>query len=151
MSKKKFKETKVGKFLVGEKGLFTNLADVVPDKGFLGVLKNLILKDDNIPLQDKETALQLLKMDEIELLEVTKRWQSDMTSDSWLSKNTRPLVLMFLTFMTCLFVILDSTGREFSIEQEWIELLKTLLTTVYVAYFGSRGFEKYKKISASTK
>jgi len=71
MSKKKFKETKVGKFLVGEKGLFTNLADVVPDKGFLGLLKNLILKDDNIPLQDKETALQLLKMDEIELLEVT--------------------------------------------------------------------------------
>ena len=48
MSKKKFNETKVGKFLVGEKGLFTNLADVVPDKGFLGLLKNLILKDDNI-------------------------------------------------------------------------------------------------------
>lgn len=145
--KKKFKDTKVGKFLIGERGLFTHLADAVPDNGFLGLLKGLITSDEGLPQQDKEVALELLRMDQIELLEVTKRWQSDMSSDSWLSKNTRPVTLMFLTFMTCLFVILDSSGQAFSVGQEWIDLLKTLLTTVYVAYFGSRGIEKFKQIS----
>jgi len=144
---KKFKDTKVGKFLIGERGLFTHLADAVPDSGFLGVLKGLISKDEGLLQQDKEMALELLRMDQTELVEVTKRWQSDMSSDSWLSKNTRPVTLMFLTFMTCLFVVLDSSGEAFSVGQEWIDLLKTLLTTVYVAYFGSRGIEKFKQIS----
>lgn len=145
--KKKFRDTRVGNFLIGEKGLFANLADAVPDKGILGLLKGLIVKDNSLTPEDREMALKLLEIDQSELVEVTKRWESDMTSDSWLSKNTRPVTLMFLTFMTCLFVILDSSGKGFSVEQEWIDLLKTLLTTVYVAYFGSRGIEKYKKIS----
>ena len=81
-------------------------------------------------------------------MEVSKRWESDMTSDSWLSKNGRPLTLLFLTLMTTLFVFLDSTFSDFVVGEEWINLLKTLLTTVYVAYFGSRGIEKYKKISS---
>lgn len=148
MSKKKFKETKVGKFLksVGS-SLGDGLSDVLPDKGFLGVLKGLILKDDALPPEDKETALKLLEMDELELLNVTERWQSDMTSDSWLSKNTRPLTLMYLTFITSVLVVLDSTDSPFKVGTEWIELIKTLLVTVYVAYFGSRGYEKVRKIS----
>lgn len=145
--KKKFKDTKVGKFLIGDKGLFDKLGDVLPDKGFLGVLKNLIDTDDTLPPQDKETALKLLDMDLEEMRGVTQRWSNDMTSDSWLSKNTRPLVLIYLTFATTLFVVLDSTGHAFAINLEWIELLKTLLVTTYVAYFGSRGIEKYKAIS----
>jgi len=145
--KKKFKDTKVGKFLIGDKGLFDKLGDVLPDKGFLGVLKNLIDTDDTLPPQDKETALKLLEMDLEEMRGVTQRWSTDMTSDSWLSKNTRPLVLIYLTFATTLFVVLDSTGHAFAINLEWIELLKTLLVTTYVAYFGSRGIEKYKAIS----
>ena len=145
--KKKFKDTKVGKFLIGDKGLFDKLGDVLPDKGFLGVLKNLIDTDDTLPPQDKETALKLLEMDLEEMRGVTQRWSNDMTSDSWLSKNTRPLVLIYLTFATTLFVVLDSTGHAFAINLEWIELLKTLLVTTYVAYFGSRGIEKYKAIS----
>ena len=145
--KKKFKDTKVGKFLIGDKGLFDKLGDVLPDKGFLGVLKNLIDTNDTLPPQDKETALKLLEMDLEEMRGVTQRWSNDMTSDSWLSKNTRPLVLIYLTFATTLFVVLDSTGHAFAINLEWIELLKTLLVTTYVAYFGSRGIEKYKAIS----
>lgn len=145
--KKKFKDTKVGEFLIGDKGLFDKLGDVLPDKGFLGVLKNLIDTDDTLPPQDKETALKLLEMDLEEMRGVTQRWSTDMTSDSWLSKNTRPLVLIYLTFATTLFVVLDSTGHAFAINLEWIELLKTLLVTTYVAYFGSRGIEKYKAIS----
>jgi len=144
--KKQFKDTKVGKFLIGKKGLFKNLADTLPDKGFLGVLKNLIDKENTLSPFEKEKALELLKMDLLEMQEVTKRWDADMASDSWLSKNTRPLTLLYLTFMTTLFVILDSSDSPFKVGSEWVELLKTLLVTVYVAYFGSRGFEKYNKI-----
>ena len=144
--KKQFKETKVGKFLVGDKGLFKNLADTLPDKGFLGVLKNLIANENTLSPFEKEKALELLKMDLLEMQEVTKRWDADMASDSWLSKNTRPVTLLYLTFMTTLFVILDSSDSPFKVGSEWVELLKTLLVTVYVAYFGSRGFEKYNKI-----
>ena len=80
--------------------------------------------------------------------QVTKRWESDMTSDSWLSKNTRPMALIFLSFMAIAFIWVDShEALSFTVEQEWISLLKTLTATVYVAYFGSRGVEKFKTIS----
>ena len=63
----------------------------------MGVVKNLIKKDPILPAEDKEKALALLQQDTIEMQEVSKRWASDMQSDSWLSKNTRPLALIFLT------------------------------------------------------
>jgi hypothetical protein len=66
-------------------------------------------------------------------------------SDSWLRKNTRPLTLIFLTVMMTLFVILDSTENKFVVKNEFIDLLKYLLVTVYAAYFGSRGWEKINK------
>jgi len=147
LKSKPFKDTKVGKFLIGDKGILKHLSDIVPDKGFLGLVKNLITKDNSLSPFEKERALELLKMDILEMEQVTERWDSDMTSDSWLSKNTRPLTLLYLTFMTTLFVILDSSDSPFKVGTEWVELLKTLLVTVYVAYFGSRGFEKYKKIT----
>ena len=148
MPKKKFKETKVGQFLLGKSGVLDSLADVLPDKGLLGVVKNLIDRDETLPPPDKEMALKLLQQDIVEAQEVSKRWESDMTSDSWLSKNTRPMSLIFLTIMTVSFIWVDSHGYiDFTVEQEWINLLKTLTTTVYVAYFGSRGAEKFKSIS----
>lgn len=148
MPKKKFKETKVGQFLLGKSGILDSLADVLPDKGLLGVVKNLIDRDETLPPPDKEMALKLLQQDIVEAQEVSKRWESDMTSDSWLSKNTRPMSLIFLTIMTIAFIWVDSHGYiDFTVEQEWINLLKTLTTTVYVAYFGSRGAEKFKSIS----
>jgi hypothetical protein len=148
MPKKKFKETKVGQFLLGKSGVLDSLADVLPDKGLLGVVKNLIDRDETLPPPDKEMALKLLEQDIVEAQEVSKRWESDMTSDSWLSKNTRPMSLIFLTIMTVSFIWVDSHGYiDFTVEQEWINLLKTLTTTVYVAYFGSRGAEKFKSIS----
>ena len=104
----------------------------------------------------KEEKLQIKKEIQIIIekataeadIQITKRWESDMTSASWLSKNTRPMGLSFLSFMAIAFIWVDSHHEiSFTVEQEWIELLKQLLTTVYVAYFGSRGFEKYKSIS----
>ena len=148
MPKKKFKDTKVGQFLLGKSGVLDSLADVLPDKGLLGVVKNLIDRDETLPPPDKEMALKLLQQDIVEAQEVSKRGESDMTSDSWLSKNTRPMSLIFLTIMTIAFIWVDSHGYiDFTVEQEWINLLKTLTTTVYVAYFGSRGAEKFKSIS----
>jgi hypothetical protein len=148
MPKKKFSETKVGIFLkkIGS-SIVGKAGDILPDNGFFGVLKNLIKSDDKLSTEDKETALKLLEMDIIEMQEVTKRWESDMASDSWLSKNTRPLTLIFLTVSMIFFILLDSLNIEFGVSTEWIDLLKSLLITVYVAYFGSRGVEKYRSIS----
>lgn len=144
--KKKFKDTKVGKFLIGEKGLFKTLSNSIPDSGLLGVLKSLIIDDKQLTPKDKETALKLLEMDVVEMQEVSKRWESDMKSDSWLSKNTRPMTLIFLTMSTVLIILLDSFNIDFGVNTEWIDLLKSLLITTYVAYFGSRGVEKFKAI-----
>ena len=145
--KKKFKDTKVGKFLLGSGSKIADIVgDLLPDSGVLGIVKNLIDKDDVMPAQDKETALKLLEQDIVEMQEISKRWESDMKSDSWLSKNTRPMTLIYLTVMMSLYIILDSLDIAFNIDESWVELLKTLLVTIYVAYFGSRGFEKYKSI-----
>ena len=145
--KKKFKDTKVGKFLIGKGGVFSSLTDSIPDKGLLGLVKNLIDKDDTLPPKDKETALKLLEMDNNELVEITKRWQSDNNSDSSLAKNVRPLSLIFLTISLIVFILLDGFDINFGVDSGWIDLLKSLLITVYVAYFGSRGAEKFKNIS----
>ena len=135
--KKKFKDTKLGKFLIGKKGLFKSLGDVIPDKGLLGVLKNLISKDDSLSTEDKETALKMLEMDSIEMQEVSKRWQYDLSSDSFLSKNVRPMTLIF-------FSIAYVTGwfLEYPLDS-----ITGLLTVIIGSYFGSRGLEKLKKIS----
>ena len=148
MSKRKFKDTKVGAFLTNAgSNIVDVVGDVLPDNGVLGIVKGLLDKDDTLPPQDKETALKLLEMDSMEIQEVSKRWDSDMASDSWLSKNVRPLTLVYLTLATTIYIVLDSLNIAFDIDQAWIELLKTLLVTIYVAYFGSRGFEKFKKIT----
>ena len=146
--KKKINKTKVGQFLSKvAPGILDIAGDVLPDAGVLGIVKNLIKKDKDLPTEFKEKALMLLEQDMTEMREITKRWESDMKSDSWLSKNTRPMCLIFLSVMTIAFIWVDSHHEiSFTVEQEWIGLLKTLVTTVYVAYFGSRGVEKYKTI-----
>lgn len=74
--------------------------------------------------------------------EVTKRWQSDMQSDSWLSKNIRPLVLAFLVFSTIIMIFIESGTIIFTVQDKWVDLLQIVLITVIGAYFGSRGLEK---------
>jgi hypothetical protein len=145
--KKKLKDTAVGKFLLGAgSGIISNMGDILPDNGIMGVIKNLIKKDPKLPPEDKEKALKLLEQDTVEMQEVSKRWSSDMKSDSWMSKNTRPMALIFLTTSMVLLVFIDSTGLDFEVDSAWVDLLKSLLITVYVAYFGSRGAEKFKTI-----
>ena len=148
MSKKKFHETKVGQFLSqAAPGILGTVGNVLPDNGILGVVKNLIHKDDTMPAEDKEKAMKLLEQDMVEMQEISKRWDSDMKSDSWLSKNTRPMSLIFLTVSMVVLILLDSLNIEFSVAEGWVTLLQTLLVTVYVAYFGSRGAEKFQTIT----
>ena len=146
MEKKTFKETKIGAFLASKAPkVLAAIGDVLPDQGGLGVVKNIISSDSNIEPRDKATALQLLEQDIAEMNNISSRWQSDMKSDSWLSKNTRPMALIFLTLAMTIFIILDSTVL-LEIKTGWVSLLEALLLTVYVAYFGSRGAEKITKI-----
>ena len=146
--KKKFKDTRVGKFLSkAAPHILQGVSTVVPDAGILKLIGGLISKDEQLPPKDKEEALKLLELDIIEMQEVSKRWVADMGSDSWLSKNVRPVTLIFLTISTWVLILMDSLNIEFGVSPEWIDLLKSLLLTIYVAYYGSRGFEKYKHIS----
>jgi hypothetical protein len=130
--RKKFKDTKVGKFLLGKSGLLDSIGDVMPDKGLLGMVKKLIDQDPDIPPQDKETAMKLLEMDMIEMQEVSKRWTADMTSTSWLSQNVRPLTLVF-------FSVAYIVGWYLDYE---LDSVAGVLSLIVGAYFGSRGIEK---------
>ena len=144
--KKKFRDTKVGVFLKEKApALLDTVGEFLPDQGGLGIVKNLISGDKNITPEDKEMALKLLEQDIAEMNNISSRWASDMKSDSWLSKNTRPMALIFLTLAMTIFIILDSTVL-LEIKTGWVSLLEALLLTVYVAYFGSRGAEKITKI-----
>ena len=120
-----------------------------------GVIKEVGDVIDKLTTTDEEKLLIKKQVQEIMNKanadaenQITRRWESDMKSDSWLSKNTRPMALIFLSFMAIAFIWVDSHHEiSFTVEQEWIALLKQLLTTVYIAYFGSRGVEKFKSIS----
>ena len=76
---------------------------------------------------------------------VTERWQSDMNSDSWLSKNVRPMVLIFLVVCTMLLIFIDAGALSFQVDDKWTDLLQLVLITVIGAYFGGRSWEKIKK------
>ena len=142
--------TKVGNFLRKLKGVAPDVLDFAADITGLSQLKLLsdaIEGTDTITPKDKEIALALLEMDKQEAIEVTKRWESDMVSDSFLSKNVRPMALIFLTLFMVFVIFTDSkTEWNFDVKESYITLLETLLLAVYLAYFGSRGVEKYTKI-----
>lgn len=120
------------------------------------ILSGLFSKADRIideVITSKEESLQLKNelqkiIQEQEALieqEVTKRWEADMNSDSWLSKNIRPLVLAWLVVSTTLLIFIDGGVIEFIVEDKWVDLLQIVLITVIGAYFGSRGLEKIKR------
>ena len=77
--------------------------------------------------------------------EISSRWQADMASDSWLSKNVRPMVLVFLVVSTVLMIFIDAGAISFDVEAKWTDLLQLVLITVIRAYFGGRSLEKTKK------
>ena len=77
--------------------------------------------------------------------QVTRRWEADMKSDNWLSKNIRPLICIFLTAMFVVISIFDGNAGGFQIAPAYVPIYQTLLITVYGAYFAGRSIEKIKK------
>tara|TARA_R110000787_G_C13225139_1_gene426607 strand:+ start:97 stop:492 length:396 start_codon:yes stop_codon:yes gene_type:complete len=114
-------------------------------KGVGGVIDNLTTsKEEKLEAQRK--IKELISNYEIEMeKQVTSRWQADMNSDSWLSKNVRPLVLIFLVVSTVLLIFIDGGLINFVVEAKWTDLLQLVLITVIGAYFGGRSLEKRKK------
>ena len=94
----------------------------------------------------KQLQIILEKADNDAQQQVTDRWNADMNSDSWLAKNIRPLVLVFLTFIFSLLAFTDGNIGDFKIAKEYIPIFQTLLVTVYGAYFVGRTWEKAKSI-----
>jgi len=114
-------------------------------EGVGGVLDNLTTtKEEKLEAQHK---IQKLVSDYETKMEanITDRWKSDMNSDSWLSKNVRPMVLIFLVVCTVLMIFIDAGSINFVVEEKWTDLLQLVLITVIGAYFGGRSFEKRKK------
>ena len=114
-------------------------------EGVGGVLDNLTTtKEEKLEAQRK---IQKLVSDYETKMEqnITDRWKADMNSDSWLSKNVRPLVLIFLVVSTVLMIFIDAGTITFEVEAKWTDLLQLVLITVIGAYFGGRTMEKRKK------
>ena len=89
---------------------------------------------------------QLISDYEVEMEKnITSRWEADLKSDSWLSKNVRPLVLIFLIVCTMLLIFIDAGALNFEVKSSWVDLLQLVLITVIGAYFGGRSLEKVKK------
>jgi len=110
-----------------------------------GVLDNLTTSKEE-KLEAKRKLEELILNHEAEMQRnVTDRWKSDMNSDSWLSKNVRPLVLIFLVVCTVLMIFIDAGTISFNVEAKWTDLLQLVLITVIGAYFGGRSLEKRKK------
>ena len=76
---------------------------------------------------------------------ITTRLEGDLKSYSWLNKNFRPLVLIFLISCTVLLIFIDAGALNFEVKSSWVDLLQLVLITVIGAYFGGRSLEKVKK------
>jgi hypothetical protein len=146
MPKKKFKDTTVGKLLLGaakviNPALGNVLEGVISPKE---AIKEITKAD--ISIEDKIKLQQLIhEQQNKEIEETTKRWISDNSTDSYLTRNIRPLTLSFLTLTLFIYIILDSSLEGFKIDPSWIDLLSSLLLLVYGGYFGMRSAEKITK------
>ena len=110
-----------------------------------GVLDNLTTSKEE-KLEAERKIQDLIANHEVEMEKnITERWKMDMQSDSWLSKNIRPLVLVFLVVSTVLMIFIDAGTINFVVEDKWTDLLQLVLITVIGAYFGGRSLEKVKK------
>jgi len=118
-------------------------ADLV--KGVGSVIDNLHTSGEE-KLAAENKIKELIANYEIEMEKnITSRWKADMNSDSWLSKNVRPLVLIFLVVCTMLLIFIDAGKLQFNVKDSYIDLLQLVLITVIGAYFGGRSLEKVKK------
>ena len=118
-------------------------ADLVKNVG--GVIDDLHTSEEE-KLEAERKIKEVIANYEVEMEKsITSRWEADLKSDSWLSKNVRPLVLVFLIVCTMLLIFIDAGALNFEVKSSWVDLLQLVLITVIGAYFGGRSLEKVKK------
>ena len=114
-------------------------------KGVGGVLDNLTTSKEE-KLEAEQKIKELVANYEVEMEKnITSRWEADLKSDSWLSKNVRPLTLVFLIVCTMLLIFIDAGAISFDVKDSYVDLLQLVLITVIGAYFGGRSLDKLKK------
>lgn len=148
MSKKKFKETTIGKLLFGATSIISpQLASVLNGVTSPGEAIAEITKSD-IPNEEKIKLQQLIyEQQNKEMEEISNRWKADASSDSWLSKNVRPLVLVWCIIVFSFAGILDSVDSiPFNIGSTWNDTFEKVMMAVVLAYFGGRTTEKATSI-----
>ena len=119
-----------------------DIASTITGVEGLSALGDAIRGDKNMSQPDKDLLIRQIELDITMEQEITKRWEADLHSDSWMSKNIRPLTLSFLLACMFVFIMLDSSLQGFEINEEWIGLLKGLLMTAVGGYFVVRSGEK---------
>ena len=143
MSEKKLKDTKVGQWL-REKApsVLDVVGDVLPNRGVLGVVKNLVDKD---PTLDSESFKAVMDAEMRAQDNVTERWKADAQSDVKLAKLIRPSVMIVLLTFFMIITIWDGVDPQFMPPESYINLLEILMLTVFGAYFAGRTIEKVKR------
>jgi len=118
-------------------------SDLIKSVG--GVVDNLTTSKEE-KLEAERKIKELIANYEIEMEKnITSRWEADLKSDSWLSKNVRPMTLIFLIVCTMLLIFIDAGAINFNVKDSYVDLLQLVLITVIGAYFGGRSLEKVKK------
>ena len=142
--KKKIKDTKLGAWLASKAPKILGVVgDLLPDKGALGIVKNLIDQDPEV---DSEEAQRMIDAEVRFQENVTERWKADMGSDIKLAKIIRPLTLICLMSMFMLTMVFDSMDKlPFNVKDSYVSLLELLMLTAFGAYFAGRTIEKTKK------
>ena len=115
-------------------------------KQVVGVVDKFVMtKEEKVKAKQELTNI-LIQAEQSAQSQVTSRWENDMKSDSWLSKNIRPLTLIFLTFVFVIMSFFDGNIGEFTINEAYKPIYQTLLMVVYSAYFVGRSIEKHQSI-----
>ena len=122
------------------KGIVKNLI------GNAGEILDEVITTDEERLDAKRKLKELILSHQAQMEQnITDWWKADMNSDSWLSKNVRPLMLIFVMVCTMLLIFIDAGFLSFEVESKWVDLLQLVLITIVASYFGGRSLEKVKK------
>ena len=141
---KKIRDTKLGAWLKDKApGILDTVGDLLPDKGGLGVVKNLLDREPDIDPEEAKAKLEA----EVEFQNnVSERWKADMGSDVKLAKYIRPVTLIALMTMFMATMVMDSLDNlPFNVKDSYVSLLEILMLTSFGAYFAGRTIEKSRK------
>jgi hypothetical protein len=124
---------------------FLSGGDVIKDIG--GVLDNLHTSGEEKAEAEQKITQILATAEQAAQEQVSARWEADMKHGSWLSKNIRPITLIFLTAVFVILSVFDGNLGDFTIGAAYVPVYQTLLMTVYAAYFAGRSIEKVKRVT----